>query len=653
MSLDTSMKKLKKLLSKRYAPRWLILQIDVFFCLVSVILAYLLRSNFDFSEKSLRDALPSSLLVFSVVRVVSFYAFKTYHGVIRYTSTEDAKRIFLALTSGSICLAAFNLAVYLSTGQTFTPYSFIIIEYFCTTLMMVSFRIFVKIVYAELKSLDIEKKNVLIFGAGESGLITKRTIDQDKDSHRKIIAFIDDDYTKKGKSLEGVKIYNFNEQFESLIRKNKIHELIIAVQDIGRQRREQIVDQCLRHKINVKTVPPAAHWINGELSAKQISNIKIEDLLEREPIRLDQDKIMSQLSDKRVLVTGACGSIGSELVRQIVKFYPREILLVDQAETPLYELELELREKSNYVHFRTVLSDVYNGAKIEQIIASFKPEIIYHAAAYKHVPLMEENPTEGVMTNIAGTRNLADLAVKYGVKEFVFISTDKAVNPTNVMGATKRVAEIYVQSLNSYLELQNRHHTKFITTRFGNVLGSNGSVIPRFRKQIGAGGPITVTHPEISRYFMTIPEACQLILEAGMMGKGGEIFIFDMGEPVKIIELARKMIVLSGLRPGKDIQIVFTGLRPGEKIREELLNHKEKTLPTHHEKIMIGKVREYPFEVVAREIQELIDMIGQESERDIVAKIKAIVPEFISNNSIYEELDQLTIPAGVKVNVVQ
>jgi FlaA1/EpsC-like NDP-sugar epimerase len=290
---------------------------------------------------------------------------------------------------------------------------------------------------------------------------------------------------------------------------------------------------------------------------------------------------------------------------------------------------------------------------MEQIISSFKPEIIYHAAAYKHVPLMEENPAEGVMTNIAGTKNLADLAVHYGVKEFVFISTDKAVNPTNVMGATKRVAEIYVQSLNSLLESQNSHHTKFITTRFGNVLGSNGSVIPRFRKQIATGGPITVTHPEISRYFMTIPEACQLILEAGMMGKGGEIFIFDMGDPVKIVELARKMIVLSGLRPGKDVQIVFTGLRPGEKIKEELLNNKEKTMPTHHEKIMIGKVREYPFEVVKREIQELINMIGHEPDRNIVAKIKAIVPEFISNNSVYEELDQITIPTGVKVNVVQ
>jgi FlaA1/EpsC-like NDP-sugar epimerase len=584
-----------------------------------------------------------TLSTFFVVRLAGFYLFRTYQGVVRYTSTQDAKRIFVSLTTGTLLLTAYNIITALIQKHYYIPYSILVFEYFATALLMCSFRIFVKIVYAELKSSQVEKKNVLIFGAGESGLITKRTLDHDKDSKRRVIGFLDDDLQKMGKAMEGVKIYNFDQNFSELISKYKVDELIISIQLLDRERKAEIVDRCINNKIQVKAVPPPSNWINGEFSAKQISDIRIEDLLERDPIKLNQEKIHTQLSDKRVLVTGASGSIGSELVRQIVKFYPKEIILIDQAETPLYELELELNETSGFVNFRTILADVYNKVKMEQIISTYKPEIIYHAAAYKHVPLMEEHPVEAVMTNIGGTRNLADLAVKHGVKEFVFISTDKAVNPTNVMGASKRVAEIYVQSLNSHLERQNIHHTNFVTTRFGNVLGSNGSVIPRFRKQIESGGPVTVTHPEICRYFMTIPEACQLILEAGVMGNGGEIFVFDMGEPVKIIDLAKKMIILSGLKLGQDIQIVFTGLRPGEKIMEELLNNKEKTLPTHHKKIMIGKVREYPFDVVAKEIDELLALVGNAPDKAIVAKIKSIVPEFVSNNSIFEELDAIDL----------
>ena len=645
------MKLIKSLLNKRYAPRWLILQIDMFFCALSVLLAYLLRFNFNLSQVDFEGQyIPAGFIVILGVRWIGFQVFRTYRGIVRYTSTQDAKRIFLALTTGTICIVAIGFTVYPAEFGTRLPLSIIVAEYFCTAVFMTSFRVFVKILYAEIKNSHSERKNVLVFGAGELGLMTKRTVDHDKDSGRKIIGFLDDDPIKKGKTIEGVRIYNLEENFADLVSKHKIDELIISIQEISRKRKEELVDLCLRHKIQIKTVPPATTWINGELSTKQISDIRIEDLLEREPIELDQDNIHSQLSEKRVLVTGACGSIGSELVRQIIKYYPKEIVLIDQAETPLYELELELKETFSYVNFKVILADVYNRMKMETIISSFRPDIIYHAAAYKHVPLMEENPVEAVMTNIAGTKNLADLAVEYGVKKFVFISTDKAVNPTNVMGASKRVAEIYVQSFNSYLESQNINHTKFITTRFGNVLGSNGSVIPRFRKQIQAGGPITVTHPEISRYFMTIPEACQLILEAGMMGNGGEIFIFDMGEPVKIIDLAKKMIILSGFRPGKDIQIVFTGLRPGEKIIEELLNNKEKTMTTHHNKIMIGKVREYPFAVVAQETAELLKMIGHESDNVLVSKIKAIVPEFISNNSIFEGLDKLSIHPQIEVD---
>jgi FlaA1/EpsC-like NDP-sugar epimerase len=642
---------LKNLLNKRYAPRWVILAIDLVFCVFSVVLAYLLRFNFNVNESEIHDTLFLNIMLFSAVRFIGFYAFKTYHGVIRYTSTHDAKSIFLGLTCGSLFLLAMNIALYMFQNHYFVPYSILVIEYFSTALMMMAFRILVKMIYAELKSNHIMKKNVLIFGGGESGLITKRTIDQDKDSRRKIIGFFDDDPQKTGKSLEGVRIYNFEESFDDIVKKHRIDEIIISIQVLSRHRKEEIVDLAVANQIQVKTVPPAAQWINGEFNVKEISDFKIEDLLEREPIKLNQDQIDSQINGKRVLVTGACGSIGSELVRQIIRFYPKEIILVDQAETPLYELSLELRETSGFVNFKTILADIYNRPKMESIISTYLPEIIYHAAAYKHVPLMEENVSEAVMTNIAGTRNLADLAVAYGVKTFVQISTDKAVNPTNVMGASKRVAEIYVQSLNSYLERQNLIHTKFITTRFGNVLGSNGSVIPRFRKQINSGGPITVTHPEICRYFMTIPEASQLILEAGMMGNGGEIYIFDMGEPVKIIDLAKRMVILSGLKVGKDINVVFTGLRPGEKIKEELLNHKEKTTETHHSKIMIARVREYPYEVVAKEIHELISLIGSNDERSVVSKIKAIVPEFVSNNSVFEELDVITIPGDVKKKI--
>ena len=643
------MRFVKKILSKSYAPRWLILQIDLVFCCLSVILAFLLRFNFN-TEKPEFKLLPKILVSFLVLRLITFFVSKTYHGVIRYTSTQDAKRIFLALTGGTLVYASFNFIWYFNKGEELVPWSIVIFEYFSTALMMSSFRLFVKIVYAEIKTIDVERKNIVVYGAGESGLITKRTVDQDKDSRLKVICFLDDDPKKREKTLEGLKIYHTFQDFDLILSKFKVDELIISIQDLNRKRKEEIVDMCLKHKIIVKTVPPATDWINGEFSAKQLKNIKIEDLLERDPIELDQEAISGQLNDKVVLITGACGSIGSELVRQVIKFYPRLVVLVDQSETPLYELQLELKEKSNYVDFKVAIADIRNYDRMEDIISTYRPEIIYHAAAYKHVPLMEENPNEAVCTNVGGTRNVADLAVKHHVDTFVFISTDKAVNPTNVMGASKRIAEIYVQSLNAELERRKGiHHTRFITTRFGNVLGSNGSVLPRFRKQLESGGPITVTHPEITRYFMTIPESCQLILEAGMMGRGGEIYVFDMGESVKIVDLARKMISLSGFKIGQDIQIVYTGLRPGEKIREELLNNKEKTLATHHPKIMIGKVREYPFDLVEKETNEILQMPGNSKEKEIVAKMKSIVPEFLSNNSIFEELDK--IPFSSELNI--
>lgn len=632
---------LKIILGRTYAPRWLIFQIDILLILASCTIAYLLR--FDFNLSSIpphQSYLWGFLIVF--IRLIFYYISKTHHGIIRYTSIEDAKRLFITLTTGTAFLLSFNYFHLVTRGTAPFPTMLLIFEYFATSMLLAGFRIFVKISYTEIKNRNTKKDNVVIFGAGESGVITKRTIDQDKDSRKKIIAFFDDDSKKVGKVLDGVKIYPSSD-LSVLTKKLGATELVISVQKIGRKRKQEIVDVCIENKIKVKIIPSASNWVNGELSTKQIKDVKIENLLERDPIQLNQDGLNEQIKGKTIFVTGAAGSIGSELVRQIIRFMPGQLIMIDQAETPLYEIELEIREKYSYVNFLPIIADVRNKDKIRGLIEKYQPEIIYHAAAYKHVPLMELNPSEAIKTNVEGTKNLADLALEYNVKKFVFISTDKAVNPTNVMGASKRIAEIYVQSLNTHYHTLNYQHTKFITTRFGNVLGSNGSVIPRFRKQIEEGGPVTVTHPEICRYFMTIPEACQLILEAGLMGEGGEIFIFDMGEPVKIADLAKRMITLSGFTPNKEINITFTGLRPGEKIKEELLNDSEKTLTTHHKKIMIGKVREYPFNMVCSEIAKLINTAYEGDTLAIVKSMKSIVPEFISNNSVYESLDKINL----------
>jgi len=423
---------------------------------------------------------------------------------------------------------------------------------------------------------------------------------------------------------------------EKLLNKRDIKHLIIAIQNITPERKQIIIEAGLTHKINVFNVPPVSSWINGQLSFKQIRKVNIEDLLGRDPIQLHLQDIKKEIFNKTILVTGAAGSIGSEMVRQILPFAPKKIILVDIAESPLYELELELKDQSeiNTQKVEAVIGDIRNKDRMRNVFNSFHPEIVFHAAAYKHVPLMEMNPSESILNNVLGTKIIADLSNEFDVKKFVMISTDKAVNPTNIMGATKRIAEIYTQSMNSISK------TKFITTRFGNVLGSNGSVIPRFRKQIENGQTLTITHPDITRYFMTISEACQLVLEAGAMGEGGEIFIFDMGIPVKIDDLAKKMIQLSGLELGKDIQIKYTGLRPGEKLFEELLANEENTLPTHHKKIMIAKVKVYEFEKVTIDIKELIALFDAQNNDAIVSKMKNMVPEFISKNSEYEKLDK-------------
>jgi FlaA1/EpsC-like NDP-sugar epimerase len=611
-------------LREGYTPRWIVWLIDIAITAFALFVAYLLRFDFSIPQveiETLHVVLPMVL----GVRALSFLIARTPWAIVRYMSQKDAMRILITILAGTAIFYGFNQITYrLVNGIYYIPHSILLIEFLATTFGLVSSRLIYKALWTEMRNPSAQKKNV----------ITKRTIDRDAASNQRVRAFVDDDESKSGRKLEGATIYHTS-KLSSLLEKKDVEEVIISIQNISAQRKQEIVDLCLSHNTKVLNVPPVSRWINGELSVRQIRKVQIEDLLEREPIKLDEANINAQIKGKTILVTGAAGSIGSEISRQVAKFQPGKLILLDQAESPLYELEIECRENYSDVQSEVVIGDVRNFQRMENVFRTFRPNFVYHAAAYKHVPMMELNPSESILTNVLGTRNTADLAVKYGAEKFVMVSTDKAVNPTNVMGASKRIAEIYTQALNKVSTT-----TRFVTTRFGNVLGSNGSVIPRFKQQIESGGPVTITDPEITRYFMTIPEACRLVLEAGCMGKGGEIFIFDMGKSVKIIDLARKMIQLSGLEPGKDIEIAVTGLRPGEKLYEELLNNKENTLPTHHPKIMIARVAEYEFEKAAADISELVSLFNGQNNVEIVSKMKAMVPEYVSNNSVFEKLDQ-------------
>lgn len=618
---------------KNNIPRWSILIIDLLVCVFSLTLAFFLRFNFAHIPDADLKTLPVAYTATLLIRALTFFISKTYKGVVRYTGSKDAIRILLVIMIGSSLLIFFDLITRFTLGLYYIPLSVIIIDGLVTMFIMICSRLAVKAIYFESKNPEKQKTNILIYGAGESGLITKRTLDRDAAVKYKVIGFVDDDEKKKGRSLEGTFIYPPS-KLKELIKENEIDAVVISILNISQNRKNEIVDLCINLKVRVLAVPPVAKWINGELSFNQLKTINIESLLERDAIKLDIDLIKQQIETKVVLITGAAGSIGSEMARQIINYNPSKIILLDQAESPLYELEMELTEKFPNSSFEVVIGDIRNKERLANVFRTFKPHLVYHAAAYKHVPMMENNPSESILTNIFGTKNVADLAVEFGVQKFVMVSTDKAVNPTNVMGASKRIAEIYIQSLGKTAQ------TKFVTTRFGNVLGSNGSVIPRFKKQIETGGPITITHPEITRFFMTIPEACQLVLEAGCLGKGGEIYLFDMGKSVKIVDLARKMIKLSGLQEGKDIEIIYTGLRPGEKLYEELLADSENTLPTHHPQILIGKVKEYDFAEVAQKINELISLFDTQNNTEIVTLMKSIVPEYISNNSEFEKLDK-------------
>jgi FlaA1/EpsC-like NDP-sugar epimerase len=538
----------------------------------------------------------------------------------------------------AIFVAIGNLVFFYNGQGNIVPYSVIIISFLSASLILFNYRLLVKYVFSYYRNAMFKKLRVLIYGAGQTGIVTRHVIDSS--ARTQTVGFLENDKNKIGKVLDGIKIYDANfSELEELLKDLQIDEVVMTVRDLGLESKNELVDVCIRNQVKIRTIPPVDKWVRGELSINQIKEINIEDLLGRESIKLDRHEVQSDLQGKRVLITGAAGSIGSELVRQVIQYNPESLILIDQAESDLYEIEREIRRKESWSKILLYLADITNKERMEAIFAAHKPEVVFHAAAYKHVPMMESNPSEAIVCNILGTKLLADLSVANHVRKFVMISTDKAVNPTNVMGCSKRIAEIYVQSLNSHVALTGGK-TSFVTTRFGNVLGSNGSVIPLFKKQIQQGGPVTVTHPEVTRYFMTIPEACQLVLEAGTMGKGGEIFIFDMGSAIRISDLAKKMIYLSGFEPGRDIEIVYTGLREGEKLYEELLNNYEDTVPTHHKKIMIAKVKEHSYDEINKFVDLFNDLVYDANELKMVALMKELVPEYKSNYSRYEILDQ-------------
>jgi FlaA1/EpsC-like NDP-sugar epimerase len=620
-------------------PRWIIILLDLVVITFATLLGFLFRFNFNWDD-ILAFHPGYAILTSLACGLFATLITKSYAGIVRYTGIEDGYRIAYTTFLSTALISTLNLIYYYNVGKNLIPYSVLFIAFPVSFFFLFFYRLLVKSIFSYYKSGAQVKNNVVIFGAGQLGIAVKHIIDTNPNNRLKVVAFLEDDIRKAGKEIQGTKIYLASHDFHRLLKEWSVKELIIAVNELSLERKNQIVEDCLKYRIRVRSVPPVEKWVRGELDLRQIKEVNIEDLLGRESIVIDNRQVRKDIQGKVVCITGAAGSIGSELARQVILYEPAVLILLDQAESPLYEIEHELKSEKRNTRILVFVADISNRDRINYIFKECKPEIVLHAAAYKHVPMMESNPAEAVAVNIIGTRILADISVSVGVRRFVMVSTDKAVNPTNVMGCTKRIAEIYVQSLNGYLQNTKGGVTSFVTTRFGNVLGSNGSVIPMFKKQIDNGGPVTVTHPEITRYFMTIPEACRLVLEAGVMGEGGEIFIFDMGKPIKIYDLAKKMVMLSGLELGKDIDIVFTGLREGEKLFEELLNDKENTIPTYHEKILRAKVDEHRYNDINNYIDLLHDLVNDPNELKMVALMKEIVPEFKSNYSRYEILDR-------------
>ncbi len=616
----------------RHASRWVVFAIDITIVIHAFVLAYLVRFNmsFNFDWQHLQYQLPVAIIASGL----SFLFIGSYKGIVRHTGQQDAVNIFKAISLSVVILV---VLVYLNNmfgivPQCTIPFSIIIIYYLLSVILLIASRYVFKMAYRTIIKGLRPQKNTLIYGAGDSGLITHTAITKENNSPYNVVGFIDDNPSKVGKTIDGIAVYAKKNITTAFVQKKNIKVVIVSIQNIAPSVLMALTDELLEHNIKVNIVPSVKEWINGSLAVAQIAEVKIEDLLDRAAIQLDNPVVKEELSNKTVFVTGAAGSIGSEIARQITNCNVKQLILIDQAESALYDLQQEFKQKSKQ-NSTAIVSDVRDAVRMEHLFKTYQPDFVFHAAAYKHVPLMEETPYESVRINVCGTMLLADLSVKYTAEKFVMISTDKAVNPTNVMGATKRVAEMYIACLEGISQ------TKFITTRFGNVLGSNGSVVPLFKKQIQEGGPLTVTHKDITRYFMTIPEACQLVLEAGIMGNGGEIYVFDMGESVKIYDVALKMIQLSGLKFPKDIDIKITGLRPGEKLYEELLATNENTITTHHDKIMIAKRQEVETDHIKRTIEKICTVNAAQQNPEVVKLLKQLVPEYVSNNSTYEVLD--------------
>jgi FlaA1/EpsC-like NDP-sugar epimerase len=624
--------------SGKFLSRWLVLLFDAGLVVFAYAIAVLLRTNFDFNvfyEVRVWEQLALTLPVY----LLFFWLSKSYTGIIRHTGLHDAELLAQAVGLSGLFLAGIGTA-----GRTFGwdyledfSLSTAIIHVMLSLVALIGLRFLVRSLYWNLFDRQkVGRKRTLIYGAGQSGLITLQSIRSDRKGELEVVGFVDDNPGLQGKTIQGLNVFSPAQVYDTnLVQRMNVKTIIFAIQNMDPEKRADMADAMMEKGLDVKVVPPISQWVNGQLRTGQIQNIRIEDLLERDTIRLDRTHIIREFHEKVILVTGAAGSIGSELVRQLIILQPRTLVLLDQNESGLYDLQQELYRKHPNLQsvLEVVVADVTHEARLRKLLESFKPYAIFHAAAYKHVPLMEAHPAEAIRVNVGGSSQLMDLAVANGVERFVMVSTDKAVNPTNVMGATKRAAELYA------LALQGTGKTRFTITRFGNVLGSNGSVIPLFRRQIEQGGPVTVTHPDIIRFFMTIPEACNLVLEAGAMGTGGEVYVFDMGKPVKIVDLARKMIKLSGFEPGRDIQIQFSGLRPGEKLYEELLANREQNQPTHHPKILIANSAMADPEMVRYLVKDLCLALPEANNFQLVKKLKRLMPEYVSQNSIFSSLD--------------
>lgn len=629
---------LKTILSISFLPRWIVLSLDVFIIIFSFVFVSFLLEGMGI-ETNISQKSYLSFALFAILNIVSFRMFRVYSGIIRHSTLIDTFKIFYSQVFSFLILFVFNYTWHSFTGEKLFLSTQLFLAGVNSFIFLVIYRLVIKTAFEMLKrnALGDTRIPVLIFGIGERAIATASAIKEDSTSKYRLQGFIDRSSKKSIKQILGLPVYGLNKKTSVIARKLKVHSIILADSSLSNEEKHEIVNECLDNNIKVLYLPSITDFSDSKKIISNIKNIKIQDLLERKEIKITNIKISEDLSNKVILVTGAAGSIGSEIVYQVTKFKPKKLILLDQAETPLHNISLELEKIKGDIELVNVIGDIRCLEDIEKIFQEFTPDVCYHAAAYKHVPLMERNPSQAIFTNVEGTKNLADLAIKYNVKRFVMVSTDKAVNPSNVMGASKRIAEKYVQSLAR--KYNQTHQTKFITTRFGNVLGSNGSVVPLFTKQIEEGGPITITHPDIIRYFMTIPEACQLVLEAGSMGNGGEIYIFDMGKAVKIVDLAYKMIKLAGLKPEEDIKIKVVGLRPGEKLYEELLYDTSTTLPTYHEKIMIANDLVEDFLDLKDQIEKLIILAHNSLELEVVKQMKCIAPEFKSLNSEYSKLD--------------